>query len=396
MTKTDLGGDLLISGLGLVGLVVVLFFVFSGLEPRAAQRTDAPVVGQTEYVASIARRRTVGTMVWNDLQRGREVFEGDAVFVGPSSATTIRMADGSILEVDENTLVVVTAGEGDTTIDVKEGSVGGHGPMVVRGAAGSVTFREGTRGRVLVSPNGDTRVQISEGVADLSAGDGSANEMSAGQMIDVDGDGVGELIRMDIQLTEPSAGKVVFIPAEEASVDFGWVTSESEGKFTMEVAFDPRFERLAGRVAGKAMEASQALSPGVYYWRVSRGDSISETRRVTVFHDEPPVLYRPRADQEYAIGDTPAVAWTRIGGIRDYELRVEKRYGGGEEMHLVEGQTWQRLRLDPGAWCARVRTKRGEAGQAPWSEQRCFLVLGKNRLPPPNLHKPTLDSKKDG
>ena len=81
-------------------------------------------------------------IIWNDLASGGEVHELDALFVPPGVEARVTFIDGTTLELDERSLVVVDAAQaGRRNVSVRQGSVegsAGAGGLLLASRADSV------------------------------------------------------------------------------------------------------------------------------------------------------------------------------------------------------------------------------------------------------------------
>src|SRR5438552_9871808 len=107
--------DLILSGSGALALVAVRAAIFSDLgAPRPA---SGSAIGIVIRRANDVRRRYESSLVWSRLDSGDPVYDRDTVYVPEDSLATIRLEDGSTLDIDASSLVVLHR----AVLDVVEG-----------------------------------------------------------------------------------------------------------------------------------------------------------------------------------------------------------------------------------------------------------------------------------
>ena len=137
----------------------VLSAVLLVWDPRAVETSatdSAKVVGKISSSSADLRRRPAHRLGWSDLASGGEVRELDALFVPPGVEARVTFVDGTVLELDERSLVVVDLPRaGRRNVSVRQGSVEG-----TTGALGlALTTPQGT---ALLSPQSEAHLEVSD------------------------------------------------------------------------------------------------------------------------------------------------------------------------------------------------------------------------------------------
>ncbi|HUP57949.1 MAG TPA: hypothetical protein VM598_10890 [Bdellovibrionota bacterium] len=220
------------SGAGLAGWALFVDMTASG---RAGSGTPMAMVERRE---SSVRRKAAGTFVWNNVNLADDLYRRDLVQTSAESSALIRFSDNTLLEVGENSLVVI-----DDLKDFKLGVMRGN--LVVRSA------------------QGDRKISIDE--------DGKAKV---------------EEISLRLLKPEPLAR---FFAAERVGreIEFAWASRGQAAQgaaYKLEISQERAFPPGATRVIeSREAAARMALVPGRWFWRVSAGASgSSETRQFRV------------------------------------------------------------------------------------------------------------------
>jgi hypothetical protein len=388
---------------------LALFLSFRGLGDGARASTRAQPLGTVESVVNDARRRPDGVLAWSPVRGGSEVHDGDALFVGADSEAVVVYADGSRLEIEPNSMVVLRApvrpGPGPApppALEVVRGAVvssATSGPLGVRARGTSLQLRSGSRARVTLDPGGTAQVDVAAGQAMAATPAGTlAIPESHRQVLGPDGTPRGPARALAVRLAAPADGARVFYVTRRPDVRFRWAAPGAGGPVRFELSREPSFrDPLVGREVSGAEHTQPGLGAGTYYWRVRAGDAASEERRLTVVAERLPALYAPGPDDVVqAAGTVLVFSWTPVGDERDYVLEVDRDERFAAPVAEVERNGLHHAvaaQLPEGRHCARVR----HAGRrdAPWSAPRCFEILHKPRLGAPQLLDPTLDRGRD-
>src|SRR5688572_5700990 len=80
--------------------------LYHELQGRGGTSSGTPIAVVETREESV-RRRSADSYVWTGLTRGDSLYRKDSVQVGPESAASIRLSSGAILEIGENSLIVL-------------------------------------------------------------------------------------------------------------------------------------------------------------------------------------------------------------------------------------------------------------------------------------------------
>ncbi|MBY0371471.1 FecR family protein, partial [bacterium] len=90
----------------LCGAVTGLSMLYQDFFRPMGQSTGVEVAELTGMEHSV-RRKAAASFLWQRMESGATFYEKDAVQVGAESSATVRLKDGSVLEIGENSLVVL-------------------------------------------------------------------------------------------------------------------------------------------------------------------------------------------------------------------------------------------------------------------------------------------------
>lgn len=359
-----------------------------------APRPDAPALARVTFRADEVRRRPVGSLVWDGLEAGQELFAEDTVFVPPGGAATLEFADGARLELDANTLVVLERREREAppTVALRQGGVFGRaGSGELSLIAADATARLGASGVARVQTgSAGTELSVLEGQAQLSSG-GVEQRLGALQVARAERPGEVTLqAPLTVTLIQPSRDHRQ--PAGAGPVTFRW---SSAAPVSIQLSRDPTFQRLHARSEGAAGDWTVGdLVAGPYWWRAvdAAGNARSETRRLVVVTDDAPRPTSPARGERFGLPPVP-FTWTAVAGAPVYEVEIASDAAFqrlvAEERVGATSLRWP-APLRDGDYHWRVRA-RFEDRAGPWSTPRPFRILLQPLPDAPELIRPEIE-----
>lgn len=307
-----------VSFLCLVGASVFSYYLYRDL-------TDADASGGGKLMATVekshgrVRRRPASSFLWSPIKGSQPIYLKESVQVGHESMAELRLKTGAVLQVDENSLVVIDELE----------------TAAMRFLRGSFILRE---------KNKDIRITKGR-------------------------DGTSKTETLGVRLLTPKPFAHFFISENNSKeIDLSWQTLAEVKKPWLEIAMDAQFKSKRGMVLPPSSSQKLSLKPGIYFWRVAQENShLSETRRFDVVKVAPIRLTGPpdRASLsqhqivlqwEIPIALEEAYRLERI----DHRLEVAKNktfteFALSEPIAIETGQTI--AHLEEGSFFWRIRTE---------------------------------------
>jgi hypothetical protein len=252
----------------------------------AGRAGEGPALAMIERREASVRRKPARSYLWTNAVVLEDLYRRDAIQTNAESSVLIRFADNTLLEVGENSLVVI-----DKLKDIDLG--------VMRG---SLVLREA---------NGEDK-QI---------------------VIDSQGKAKVERIKLKLEKPEPLARLLATIAARE--VEFSW-KNPGKGPFHFEISTDRAFPPTRTRALDPADPAAKLiLAPGRYFWRVSAQGASSETRQFRVAQVFPLTPVYPAARDKIS----------RWGGDEALQFRwialMESESGAKHVLELADDAAFQ-------------------------------------------------------
>ncbi len=379
-------------------LLASVLLVWNPRSLEAAGAENAPVVGTVSFSSADLRRRAAHRLGWGELGRGGDVHELDALFVPPGVEAKVTFVDGTVLELDERSLVVVDLPrDGRRAVSVRQGSVEGSA-----GAAGlSLTTPQGT---AQLSPQSGAHLEINgESVAmAVTRGEATVGDarFASGDRAGLSAKGAVAQPRWQVALAEPARNQRLLFHLTPPRIDFRWDGTGAAGA-RVQLARDRGFAFVLEEHDAKELHfTSKDAQVGVFWWRVvdAFDQPISESRRITVLEDLPPSLLAPR-EGEVVLCDEKTLAvfsWAQVRGLSQYRVEISATSDFSTlalQLPADGGQLRTALTLAEGRWFWRVRSAdeaRPESGGTP-SAARTFRLIHKPLPEAPELLNPEIE-----
>lgn len=216
----------------------------------------------------LVKRRAAASYLWNRTQTGQSIFQRDSVLVGPESSATLKLENGAILEIAENSLIRL-----DDLQKLNQNFM--RGAFMVR------------------SEKGDQRITVDK-----------AGKVKREKVL--------------VRLLAPVAqAKVYSLPGQSGKVTFRWKPFQTDvTQLSLQVSPEEMFPALRTQsfalVDPKVTEKTVPLSPGKYFWRLTGPEApVTEARPLRVAEAEAmkPVWPTP---------ESPVERWQEGGGSVEF------------------------------------------------------------------------------
>ena len=346
-------------------IVLFSFLLYRGLRPEV-EIGDRQQIGTVYFKNRVAQRKLQGVAIWQDLGQESPVYNRDTLRTEELSEASVKLLDGTKIEMDQNSMIVLAVSAKAAQIRFAGGSVravgsGSAGSKGVEITAGDRTI-ETSKGDVQLSSakKGELVVSVRKGEAKLTVA-GQERKLKENEQSTVAGNKV-DIRTVDIRPTAPADNHRLYT-TNRAQIHFAW--TGVSGAAILEVGTDRSFGRLhSKRTATDATTA--ALPPGLYYWRVRSADGkgTSTVRRISVLKTEAVRLYSPLNRATVEMRESKRLvsfSWSRSDTASSYFLEIADNAAfSGMSRVQTSGSSLAR-EMGPGAFFWRVRTLPAEA-----------------------------------
>ncbi len=300
------------------GLVSILCLAAASLGSyylyRDLNRSDAsgvgPAIGIVEYREFKVRRKSGTSFVWNNILEKENLYRKDSIQTGKGSAASLRLSNGNLLDIQEDSLVVMD----DTTrlsVNFLRGSVVVHGQ------------------------DGDSQVSVGK-------------------------DGKTQVQDFSVRLLSPASLENFYVFSNtQKLLKFTWESREQNPPDSVQLEISPnrKFNSHSTQVFRSENPAlaqvSLKLSSGTYFWRVANAGKdavkpLTEVRQFRINSVSPLIPIFPEKEQKIAaILDPPAAGGIARGSVA-FRWVLPRGMSSGTEAEVTRGQHWLEISRDPG------------------------------------------------
>lgn len=384
----------------LLALIAVCGLLFYLDYTRSAEIGSRPVIGYITYKYNQVQRKFDDQVVWTNLYNNSQLANRDTVRSENYSEARIFLRDGTVINVDANTMIFLELSGDTARVNFQSGAIRvdqsqSDGELEIHSGDRSIRA-EGAE----LSVGGDSdklRVAVDRGEAQLSDGQ-SSQRASADQAALIDEQGL-RVRTQPARAQAPANLAVVAGGADGADVEFRWQLLKPMKDVRLELSRSREFRRVERSVPVSGGSARLRLGAGAWYWRL-KGTSqngqveTTEPRKVAVIQNAALVLQGPDSDQTIPFyRESPQVQfrWSAHPLAQEYELqiardramnRIVQRQRSASTGIAVGG-------LDAGEYYWRVETIPGVEGVTPErSGVRRLTLRAIDSLPAPALSTP--------
>jgi hypothetical protein len=316
---------------------------------------------------NIVQRRMSDRVLWDRLSVASPAYIGDLIRVAEFSDATLIIANSQI-DLGENTLIRIQRpqdGEGPIRIELSQGSLG----LATGAEEGTITLDlmgrqvQAGPGTALTAAAGESgmALQVREGTA-VFVEETRSRELSTGTMIALDLEGTERRDPAVVVTLPRSNARYLKSRPEPLPVAFAWnrINLEPDDPLRLEIALDRNFTQLSRRIENLGAGAETALDAGLWHWRLSFGDTVLSSGRISVADAAGPALLNPAMDRLFRYQEDSPVnlrfEWSETEEASHYILEVSdaQDFADPRIRKQVDAVFLTDSSLGPGTWYWRV------------------------------------------
>jgi hypothetical protein len=245
-----------------------------------------------------------------EISTGSKIFSGDSIITGPAQSLQLRMADGSMLEILENSEIHFDklsyheeTGMVDTRMRLPRGRVNSRVEKLRANSRyqiqtpAAITAVRGTAYRIASDPGGISRTEVTEGAVVVSAGDITRAVEEGFGLVAERGKPLPEPTRL---LAPPPLSDN--LASAGAGLELTWQADPGAVSYRYRVATDATFGAIVERRATEKPRLQLAvLEPGRYFVGIraidrNRLEGMESVKSFTIVAPQPQPQPQPRPD----------------------------------------------------------------------------------------------------
>lgn len=309
---------------------------------RVSSLTNEKPLAYVGKVVEDIQRRPAARLLWQEVNGGEPLYNGEAVRSSERGEVRIQFADSDrYLDLEPESLIVIKKSEGEISLDLMEGS------LFVNAQAGAAD--EKSPGLVLNSANGkvdlsqasaalskgsgnSVDVQVLEGKASMKSKDGQKRELTQGSTGALGSTGF-SFNKNDLMILSPVPQKPIAMDAEDLKpVLFQWKGFPADSQVSLYIGSTRRNLREIAKASDpQKSELSAKIPFGKHFWKLVAKDPTgrvigeSSVQRTEVVARYAPTVVFPPADAEVPANTSPfdmTFKWERAEDTRQMTLEV--------------------------------------------------------------------------
>jgi len=273
----------------------LLYNDYHGPNPGDDVDSNREIVGELLYVDNNVKRQLSSDIMWNSVEKETPVFNKDSIRTGKDSTAGIRLSDSTVVELGENSLIVIDKNQQALSLQFKAGDLAAKnsGKDLQISVNDSVIKGEGADLKLKRGPDSVTNVQVDKGRATITDKNRHSTEIAQSQQAGVGENGVQEVNQIAVILKTPENRTKLLSNRTNLRQAFTWEVRRSNIKGEQfEIASSPSFDSGNIQIFKAHQGVNPVLVPGTYYWRVGWKSETgqhkllyTETRQLTIGMD---------------------------------------------------------------------------------------------------------------
>lgn len=304
-------------------LSLLLYFDFQ-------ERLEAGVreeIGTISFKQKTVQRKYSDRSVWETVENNFPVYNRDTIRTASMSDAVITLKDGTTIELDENTLIVLNIREDKQEIDFSFGNIRantmvGSSGLTIRSGENVVNLKE-SKASINKEDKTSLVLQVQEGIANLFQGNKKI-DLTSGETLALKNN-ESEKSQIPFRVVNPPSFLRVYSKNSKIPIDI-----ELKGNFSgiyWEVSSGPSFSRILSKKLISQAKFQESLPPGVYYWRLQQGGKVLEQGKLNLVQIQSPKLISPFPGQSFFMSSNATLVvfqWSLDPNISQYEIEVTK------------------------------------------------------------------------
>ena len=324
-------------------LVIVIFLSIAATSIELFRRDllqtfslqNVEPVGVVVVKKNTVQRRLSDRVLWDRLSNESPVYIGDLIRVADLSSASLFIENNSI-ELIENTLIRIIRGVDNEGIQIvlSEGNLslaaGDEASSLLIDMMGQqVQTVAGAVINLSIETDGSYSVQVNEGSVQIMDQAGLVQEISSGELINIDAEGRQRLESAVVVTAPRPSARYVNRDAGGLPVNFSWnrINLEADAGLTLETSSERNFSNVSQRIDNLNNQTQVNIGAGEWYWRISYNDEILSAGNLTIADGTGPMLLSPAYNSVFRFQDTFPVInfqWAEVSEAISYIIEVSE------------------------------------------------------------------------
>jgi hypothetical protein len=281
------------------------------------------------------------SVLWTQLRQGDQLYLNDAIRTTEDSAASIKFDDGSLVSVEENSMIIVKKFDRKISIDFISGDL--------LSQVGSDQLQINVNGSVLALNSGETHINKTDGEdtkITVHSGEATLGDVTidSSKRTSIGSDGqIGRIEKLPILLISPKSNFRKYIRTKITSETFTWSLQKGVTSPVLEISTSRDFKSIKRSLLSNENSNSSQLPPGKFFWRIraikNKKKIYSEINFFQIFTKTPFFLVFPSPNSMHRyINTKPTLKfkWTSPDYIDQNVLEISRTGNFDENSYRID------------------------------------------------------------
>lgn len=386
-----------------------LYFLYDdSLFFNSSEQTKNKDIGTFNISNNDVRRKSEESFLWIPATKSDKVYLRDSIFTGDSSNATLKFADGSVIEVKENSMITLNMNQGQIQLDLRYGDLitDIKEKSQIEVTAGTQKFDLKTQNaqpsKVQIQKSRTKRINVKliEGQAQLTnkKNNEKLSLVKEKQVIVTPSAANNETKIVEVPVAKPVINllvedkKPITLFEKSEPFNLSWESKDTQS-FKVEISTQSQFSSKVFEInTNLNTESIKAqFNPGWYFWRVTGYDqnkkeiTKSEVRRLFITYADSPKFTLPNQNHAFSFETSPPAAaftseidlsWTSRYQYPTYEVQVadNEKFDNPILSSQYNLSSTKSPPLKAGKYFARIRGLTNDNKKSLWSETLYWVI----------------------
>ncbi|MGZ3797571.1 MAG: FecR domain-containing protein [Pseudobdellovibrionaceae bacterium] len=376
-------------------LLILSYFLYDDSFLFPSTSSQQIPIGMISSSKKDVRKKNISNMIWLPGNKKDQVYDQDSIFTGEDSEASIQLNDGSVLQLQENSLVNLNTKNGQMQLDLRFGQFAGNGKTLLHFKTTNDEYTlkgKNAQFEISRSPIGTLDVKIISGSAEITSKAGT-HKLNSNELLKISKDKE-EKIELEAKihlLTQDDFFHV--LNADKKPLSFEWQGQGPLTQYQIEIAKTADFKKIISLQSTTEQRISlrEALKEGSYFWRVKGLDGrhkilvTSLHRKFYLSNMLAPKIKLPEDQSTFKTPILPTnekpqittqVSWEADSSTKSFQWQLSKT---AEFKEIIQEKTLSEKSLitsslDQGTYFTRVRGFDKEQHSSEWSPVHSFNI----------------------
>ena len=336
-----LTNDTIFSGISVIIITTFSVLLYADFHKKI-DAGNVKQIGTITFKREVAQRKYQAQVVWEGIEQNFPVYNNDSIRTSEMSEAVIHLLDGTDINIEENSMIMLSTLENAININFEQGSISANrtGVSGTDIAAINIKSQDAT---VSIDKSNIQLTQLDNKELDLTVSDGTAKVKSGTEetlvksnekaVISSDRQDT-TVLQLKFNLNEPAPNKYYIIEEQKSEVSFAWGLTGNFKDITWEISKDRSFKKILSSQKTPAQNSAKiSLEAGVYYWRISalnednKQIESSEPGKFNLVYRKPVKLISPQFNElikQSVSQNSVSFKWSEDTLASDYTLEISQ------------------------------------------------------------------------